>query len=159
MLTLLTPFRFFSSLTFMVLNSFAWRYFRWKKATQKPEEHNEFVTYFLKTNEVSFENFTELIGDSDDTNQLIEKNSIKWLIGCASYRFNLSMKEIVANEENAVHKVHALTIKLRRCYWEQKCTSRQIFVSNSAKSPISHLSTLSWSDTSSCMIKMRNSMI
>lgn len=46
------------------------------------------------------------------TAQQISQSKQNWKNGCAGHRFHLSLREIIANEEEAVRRAHALMVKL-----------------------------------------------
>lgn len=80
---------------------------------QTADEHISFLSYVLGNFGKSFENVIALVGDNCATNQSIGTKLKKPLIGCVSHRFQLSVREVIAEDEDAVKCVHSLMVKLR----------------------------------------------
>lgn len=81
--------------------------------TQNGGEHIAFITYVQKIFGKSFENVTALTRDSSAPNQSFAVNLKKRPISCVSHCFQLFVRESISSEADAVHKVHALLLKLQ----------------------------------------------
>lgn len=74
------------------------------ETTQNAGEHISFLSYVLGIFKKFFKNVTALIGNDCTTNQFIVTNLKKALIWCVSYRSQLPVQDIIAYEEDVVHK-------------------------------------------------------
>lgn len=60
----------------------------------------------------SFENVAALIGYNCATNLLIARKLKKLLNGCASHRFQLYVREVIADKKDAIYEFYGLMVKL-----------------------------------------------
>ncbi len=77
------------------------------------EMHHTFVSDVLHSYGKSWSNVAALVGDNCSTNKLFAKKADCKLIGCASHRFNLAVKDIMSPYEDLLAKVNSLMKKLR----------------------------------------------
>ena len=70
-------------------------------------EHFDFLTYILDVYQKSCSNVIAIIGDNCNTNKALSSKTKKPLIGRSTHRFDLAMRNILANCANA------LIVKLR----------------------------------------------
>lgn len=71
------------------------------------------ISFVLGVFNKSFDNFIALISDNCSSNQSIAIKFEKSLLGCASHRSQLSVLEIISEDEEVVRMAHTLMIKLR----------------------------------------------
>lgn len=79
---------------------------------QTADEHNNFLSYVLSNFAMSFKNVMALIGDNCSTIQSIATYFREPLIGFFSHRFQLFVREVIYETEDAVKQVHSLMVKL-----------------------------------------------
>ena len=77
------------------------------------QEHYEFLTFVLNLYQKSWANVVCLVGDNMNTNKSIANILGRPLIGCASHRLNLAVKDVLNEEEELLQKIHTIMIKLR----------------------------------------------
>jgi hypothetical protein len=77
------------------------------------DEHIKFVEVVLSSYGKWWNNVAALIGDNCSTNRCMARKAQVNFIGCASHRFNLAVKDILAKYEDSLCKVNALMKKLK----------------------------------------------
>ena len=77
------------------------------------EEHIEFLTYMLDVYNKNWENVCGLVGDNVSTNRRFSKKTGVPLVGFASHRLNLAIKDILKFHEVLLNKLNRLMSKLR----------------------------------------------
>ena len=83
------------------------------ETTHNANEHKKFLEHVLMRYKKSWVNVAALIGDNVSVNQKLATDLYKRLIGCASHRYNLAIKDMI-NSHDAVFKiVNKLMGKLR----------------------------------------------
>lgn len=76
-------------------------------------QHLSSISYILELYRKSISNFCALIGDNCCMNKALDRMASRPLIGCASYRFNLAVKEILCENEDLLDRVNYLMGKLK----------------------------------------------
>ena len=77
------------------------------------QEHFEFATFVLELYGKTWTNVASLIGDNCPSNKAFANKARKPLVGCASHRFNLAVKDMLEDYTNLTTKVYHLMKKLR----------------------------------------------
>ena len=77
------------------------------------QEHYDFATYILKLYHKSWENVVCLVGDNCNTNKALADLAHKPLLGCASHRFNLAVKDILEEYSDVTSCVYHMMKKLK----------------------------------------------
>lgn len=80
--------------------------------SQSADAYFEFTEFVLGVYGRNINNVTAMIGDNCKTNKSFVDKTGRGFIGCASHRFNLAVKDLIAEHEPAITKVHELMKKL-----------------------------------------------
>ena len=83
------------------------------ETTLSAMEHEKFIKFVLSLYGKTTENFICVVADNNATNKLLASSMGASFIGCASHRFNLAMKDMIANYEEHIEKVQIIMKKLR----------------------------------------------
>lgn len=83
------------------------------ESSLKAEEHLEFMDYILGLYEKSWDNVVALVGDNCGTNRKTARIVNKPLVGCASHRYNLAVRQVVEESQSLVDQVQQLMVQLR----------------------------------------------
>lgn len=83
------------------------------ETTHSAEEHVEFLRFVLSVFGKDVSNVVALIADNCNVNRSISTKMGVPLIGCASHRFQLAVKEILKEDEGVITQVKQLMTKLR----------------------------------------------
>lgn len=83
------------------------------ETTQTADEYIESLFHVLAVFDMSFHNVTALIGDRCSSNQSIATMLRNPLIGCSSHCFQVAVREIIYDEDDAVGRVRPLIVKFR----------------------------------------------
>ena len=81
--------------------------------SQDAEHHMEYLEFVLEIFGKSMSNVVALLGDNCATNRKFSKNAGIALVGCASHRLNLAVKEWLKPHSDLISKLNALMKKLR----------------------------------------------
>ena len=76
-------------------------------------EHYEFLTYILNLYKKSWSNVVALIGDNVNTNKSLANRTGIPLVGCASHRLNLAMRDVLDEEEQLIERINSIMVKMR----------------------------------------------
>lgn len=76
-------------------------------------EHYDFITYILHLYGKSWSDIVCLIGDNVSTNKALANKTGIPMVGCASHRFNLAMRDILHKDQDIIAKVNSTMVKLR----------------------------------------------
>ena len=77
------------------------------------DEHYEFISWVLSVYGKTFENVIAIIGDNVSVNKALSTKCNLPLIGCASHRFNLAVKEHLKPQCAILEKINNLMGKLK----------------------------------------------
>ena len=77
------------------------------------EEHIEFLAFVLNLFGKSWDIVVALIGDNVSINQSISNKLQIPLVGCASHRLNLAVRDVMSNDERLINKDNNLMLKLQ----------------------------------------------
>ncbi|KAI0566383.1 Ribonuclease H-like protein [Gracilaria domingensis] len=77
------------------------------------DQHYSFLTFVRQLNGKMWKNVVALIGDNCDVNKATADQASSSLIGCASHRFNLAVRDEVSKDTPILMKIHKLMVKLR----------------------------------------------
>ncbi|KAH9135418.1 hypothetical protein LEN26_006419 [Aphanomyces euteiches] len=83
------------------------------KTRMTSDAHLEFMVFVLELYGKSWSNVVALIGDNCSTNIALARKAAVSFIGCASHRFNLAVKDILANHEPLLAKINRIMLKLQ----------------------------------------------
>jgi hypothetical protein len=77
------------------------------------EAHHQFLSDVLQSYGKEWKNVVALIGDNCSTNRAFARRACCNLIGCASHRFNLAVKDIIDPYQNLITKVNSVMKKMK----------------------------------------------
>ena len=70
--------------------------------------HIEYIDYVLNLFNQSFENVVAITGDNCSANRSIARKLEIKFVGCATYRYNLALKDLFVSESACIEKVHSI---------------------------------------------------
>ena len=77
------------------------------------KDHYDFVTYVLNVYHKTWENVVCLVGDNCNTNKALATIAKRPLVGCASHRFNLAVKDVLKDYHDVLSKINSIMKKLK----------------------------------------------
>ena len=77
------------------------------------KDYYDYIEFVLNTYNKNFENIVCITGDNAEVNRALADLCGVPLIGCASHKFNLAVKEFMERYSGALDKIHAVMTKLR----------------------------------------------
>lgn len=83
------------------------------ETTLTASAHEETISYILSVYDKSWENVVAIIGDNVSTNKALASLVGRFLIGCASHRFNLAVCDIIESNSDTVQAIRSIMVKLR----------------------------------------------
>lgn len=77
------------------------------------DDHIDFLKYILELYGKTWSNVIALVGDNVSVNKSISNKTGKPLIGCASHRYNLAVRDIIDGDIDLIDKIAAIMVKLK----------------------------------------------
>lgn len=77
------------------------------------DEHIDYLTFVLELYNKSWENVSVIVGDNVSVNRSISTKTGIPMIGCASHRFNLAVRDYLSSEEHILTKINEIMVKLK----------------------------------------------
>ena len=77
------------------------------------QDHYDFITYSLSVYGKTWDNIVCLIGDNCNTNKALATQARRPLVGCASHRFNLAVKDQLKDYADILSNINTLMKKLK----------------------------------------------
>lgn len=72
------------------------------------DEHYSFLKFVLSVYGKTIENVVALVGDNENTNRAFGRRVGPTFVGCHSHRFNLAVRDVLADHKALIGKVHDL---------------------------------------------------
>lgn len=76
-------------------------------------EHYNFIEYVLSVYKKTLENVVAIIADNCDTNKALANLCLVPMIGCASHRYNLAVKDVLVEHSDLIDKINTIMGKLK----------------------------------------------
>lgn len=94
------------------------------KRDQGEDEHVGFIHFVLSVFGKGINNVVALVGDNCNVGKSICNKLNRPLIGCASYRFNLAVSDLLSDHNGTIQEVNSLMVKIRTSLLSAKLHAR-----------------------------------